>query len=265
MPQRRGRQLNHCESLATLIASLLSHDIRHHLSAVYCNAEFMSESATRATDRKQLFEEVKLAIEDVTRMLDFMLLHAGSEFPSQDVIESFNDLIERTVAAIRPHPHATGVSITTGESSPISALFNKTIVRSAVYNLLLNACFAAQQAGEPGKVEISLHNDDQFVCIRVKDNGSGFPAGVPQNLSQPFVTSGKQGGSGLGLTIADYVAREYDGSLQIESSCPGSTVFALRLAKTALRILDHTFVRPAKRKVSNRKSLNYIRHSHSLK
>jgi signal transduction histidine kinase len=255
--QGSGMQLNRSrlnggrrESLATLIASLLSHDIRHHLSAVYCNAEFMSEPATLATDRKQLFEEVKLAIEDITKTLDFILLNAKSELPSPDVIESFNDLIERTVAAIRPHPHATGVSITAEESPPISALFNKTIVSSAVYNLLLNACFAAQRAPEPGKVEISLHDDHSFVCIRVKDNGLGVPAGVRQNLSQPFVTSDKQGGIGLGITIADYVAREYGGSLQIESSCSGSTIFALRLAKPTLQVVEHAVVPPQEEKPS---------------
>jgi len=270
--QGSGMQLNRsrlnggrCESLATLIASLLSHDIRHHLSAVYCNAEFMSEPATLAADRKRLFEEVKLAIEDITKTLDFILLNAKSELPSPDVIESFNDLIERTVAAIRPHPHATGVSITAEESPSISALFNKTIVSSAVYNLLLNACFAAQRATEPGKVEISLHDDHSFVCIRVKDNGLGVPADVRQNLSQPFVTSDKQGGIGLGITIADYVAREYGGSLQIESSCSGSTIFALRLAKPTLQIVEHALVRPPGRKAINRRSFNYIRHSHSLK
>jgi len=215
--QGSGMQLNRsrlnggrCESLATSIASLLSHDIRHHLSAVYCNAEFMSEPATLATDRKQLFEEVKLAIEDITKTLDFILLNAKSELPSPDVIESFNDLIERTVAAIRPHDHS-------------------------------------------------------FVCIRVKDNGLGVPAGVRQNLSQPFVTSDKQGGIGLGITIADYVAREYGGSLQIESSCSGSTIFALRLAKPTLQIVEHALVRPPGRKAINRRSFNYIRHSHSLK
>jgi signal transduction histidine kinase len=262
--QRSGMQLNQnhlnggrCGSFATLIASLLSHDIRHHLSAVYCNAEFMSEPEALATDRKQLFEEVKLAIEDITKTLDFILLHARNEVPSQNVIESFNDLIERTVAAIRPHPHATGVSITTEESPSISALFNKTIVSSAVYNLLLNACFAAQRAREPGKVEISLCDDHSFVCIRVKDNGSGVPADVRQNLSQPFATSGKEGGMGLGTTIAAYVAREYGGSVQIESSCPGSTIFALRLAKPALQFLEPPKI--------NRRSLNYIRRSHSLK
>jgi signal transduction histidine kinase len=225
-------------SLVASIASFLSHDIRHHLSVVYCNAEFLSESATLETDRKQLFEEIKLAIRNVTQILDFTLLHARSELPAQDGIESFCDLISSTVDAIRPHPHAAGVSISIAESPSTWAVFNRTIVSSAVYNLLLNACFAAQQGSEPGKVEIALREDHQSVYILVKDNGSGIPPGLRQYLFAPFVTSGKQGSLGLGLTIAEYVARAYGGSLQLESSCPGCTIFALRLAKTVLPVLE---------------------------
>ena len=143
-----------CASSATLIASLLSHDIRHHLSVVYCNAEFLSESAIPEDDRKQLFEEVKTAITDATKMLDFILFHAKSELPAQDTMESFNELIERTVSAIRPHPHAEGVDITVSQSPAVYGLFNQTLVNSAVYNLLLNACFAAQRRGRAGNVEI---------------------------------------------------------------------------------------------------------------
>ena len=104
-------------SLVASIASFLSHDIRHHLSVVYCNAEFMSKSATLETDRKQLLEEIKLAIRNVTQILDFTLLQTRSELPAQDGIESFNDLITSTVDAVRPHPHAAGVSISIAESA----------------------------------------------------------------------------------------------------------------------------------------------------
>ena len=250
---------SHCRrSLVASIASFLSHDIRHHLSVVYCNAEFMSESATLETDRKQLLEEIKLAIKNVTQILDFTLLHARSELPAQDAIESFSDLIASTVDAVRPHPHAAGVSISIAESPSTWAVFNRTIVSSAVYNLLLNACFAAQRGNEPGKVEIALREDHQWVHILVKDNGSGVPAGLRQDLFGPFVTSGKQGGLGLGLTIAEYVARAYGGSLQLESSRPGCTIFALRLAKTVLTVLEPASRPRSITKATNGRSRCYI-------
>ncbi len=160
--------------------------------------------------------------------------------PLQQAMESFNDLIEHTVDAVRPHPHATGVRISIGESPLITALFNKTIVTSAVYNLLLNACFAAQRGSEPGSVEVSLREDRQSIHILVTDNGSGVPVGLQRSLFEPFVTSGKPGGAGLGITIAEYVAREYGGRLRLESSCPGCTVFDLELAKAMLPVLQHS-------------------------
>jgi C4-dicarboxylate-specific signal transduction histidine kinase len=255
----RRNEFQFCRrSLVASIASFLSHDIRHHLSVVYCNAEFMSESAILETDRKQLFEEIKLAIKNVTQILDFTLLPTRSELPAQDAIESFSDLITSTVDAVRPHPHAAGVSISVAESPSAWAVFNRTIVSSAVYNLLLNACFAAQRGSEPGKVEIALREDHQSVHILVKDNGSGVPAGLRQDLFGPFVTSGKPCGLGLGLTIAEYVARAYGGSLELESSRPGCTIFALRFAKTALAVLE-----PASRprpitKTTNQRSRGYI-------
>jgi signal transduction histidine kinase len=245
-------------SLIASIASFLSHDIRHHLSVVYCNAEFMSRSANPETDRKQLLEEIKLAIKNVTQILDFTLLHARSELPVQDGLESFSDLITATVDAVRPHPHAAGVSISIAESPSAWAVFNRTIVSSAVYNLLLNACFAAQRGSGPGKVEIALREDHQSVYVLVKDNGSGVPAGLRQDLFGPFVTSGKQGGLGLGLTIADYAARAYGGSLQLESSRPGCTIFGLRFAKTMLTVLQPASRPRSITKTTNRRSRAYI-------
>jgi len=255
----RRNEFQFCRrSLVASIASFLSHDIRHHLSVVYCNAEFMSESATLESDRKQLLEEIKLAIKNVTQILDFTLLQTRSELPAQDAIESFSDLITSTVDAVRPHPHAAGVSISIAESPSTWAVFNRTIVSSAVYNLLLNACFAAQRGSEPGKVEIALREDHQSVHLLVKDNGSGVPAGLRQDLFGPFVTSGKPCGLGLGLTIAEYVARAYGGSLELESSRPGCTIFALRLAKTVLAVLEPASRPRSISKTTNGRSRGYI-------
>ena len=228
----------HGRSSAMLIASLLSHDIRHHLSVVYCNAEFLSAASVLEADRKQLFEEVKVAITDATRMLDFILFHSKGDLPLQDTVGSFSDLIAGAVSAIRPHPHAEGVNIIIGEFPRMCGRFNQTLVSSAVYNLLLNACFAAQQSGRPGNVEITLRLDRHFVSILVKDNGIGLSAEIRQGLPKPFVTCGKRNGTGLGTTIADYVAREYGGHLELECSSPGCTIFALRFAMAVFPVME---------------------------
>jgi hypothetical protein len=72
-----------------------------------------------------------------------------------------------------------------------------------------------------------------------------------QDLFGAFVTSGKPCGLGLGLTIAEYVAHAYGGSLELESTRPGCTIFALRLAKAVLAVLE-----PASRPRSITKATN---------
>ena len=229
----------HTGTPATLVASLLSHDIRHHLSVVYCNAELLSAAATPQVERQELFEELHSAMIDATSLLDFIILQAKNDLRAEPAVESFTELIERTVSSIRPHPHANGVTITIDSSASILASFDTTLLGSAIYNLVLNACFASQRAEDTGKVEVSVREDLQFIRILIKDNGTGVPPSMKQGLCQPLIPSTKHNGRGLGITIAQFVARDYGGSLQLETSSPGCTVFSLRLAKAALRVPTH--------------------------
>jgi nitrogen-specific signal transduction histidine kinase len=57
-------------------------------------------------------------------------------------------------------------------------------------------------------------------------------------LFEPFVSEGKLGGVGLGLTLADRIAREHGGSVTLETSQPGHTVFCLSLAKSTLHSFE---------------------------
>jgi nitrogen-specific signal transduction histidine kinase len=68
----------------------------------------------------------------------------------------------------------------------------------------------------------------------VVDNGPGVSEEIRVTLFEPFVSKGKLGGVGLGLTLADRIAQEHGGSVELESSEPGRTVFCLSLAKATL-------------------------------
>jgi two-component system nitrogen regulation sensor histidine kinase GlnL len=65
------------------------------------------------------------------------------------------------------------------------------------------------------------------VAIGVEDNGPGVPDAIRDRIFYPLV-SGRQGGSGLGLTIAQTLIAEHGGSIEW-SSAPGRTVFTVLL------------------------------------
>jgi two-component system, NtrC family, sensor kinase len=107
-------------------------------------------------------------------------------------------------------------------------------------NLIQNAAEAAPLEG--GRVEIRGWNEDDFLHLSVRDNGTGIS---PENLSKVFnaffTTKEAGAGMGLGLTIAQRVARALGGSIVVHSALQEGTVFTLRVPclKAALKRQPH--------------------------
>jgi len=74
--QKKNRALVESERLATIgrMASSVSHDLRHYLAAVYANAEFLASPVLPASERAELFDEIRLAVNGTTDMLDSLLI-----------------------------------------------------------------------------------------------------------------------------------------------------------------------------------------------
>jgi nitrogen-specific signal transduction histidine kinase len=69
------------------------------------------------------------------------------------------------------------------------------------------------------------------VSVTIVDSGPGVAEGIRESLFDPFVSQGKQRGTGLGLTLAWTVAREHGGDVRLVSDRSGETVFRLTVAR----------------------------------
>ena len=65
------------------------------------------------------------------------------------------------------------------------------------------------------------------LALSIEDNGSGVPEAIRDKIFFPLV-SGREGGSGLGLTIAQTFIAQHNGAIDCES-VPGHTVFTILL------------------------------------
>ncbi|MCB1913611.1 MAG: PAS domain-containing sensor histidine kinase, partial [Rhodocyclaceae bacterium] len=63
--------------------------------------------------------------------------------------------------------------------------------------------------------------------LQVIDNGPGIPEAIRHTLFYPLV-SGRDGGSGLGLSIAQTFVEQHQGMIEVESA-PGRTCFSILL------------------------------------
>ncbi len=77
--------------------------------------------------------------------------------------------------------------------------------------------------------QITLESRRYRLGLRVEiiDNGPGIPEDIREQIFYPLV-SGREGGSGLGLAVAQTLVAQNHGTLECESR-PGHTVFAIFL------------------------------------
>jgi signal transduction histidine kinase len=189
--QRTQRELLDAERLATIgrMASSISHDLRHSLAAVVANAEFLCESNLTPRQREDLYAEIRIAVNQMTDLLESLL-----EF-------------SRTRESVRP---------SYGD------------VRSAaLLNLLLNACEAVP--AEAGKIEIGLRRQGESLEIRIEDNGPGIADAVRDHLFEPFVSHGKENGTGMGLTVVQKILQDHGGDVIVEQTSAKGTTFRVKI------------------------------------
>ncbi|OAI42694.1 hypothetical protein AYO41_00740 [Verrucomicrobia bacterium SCGC AG-212-E04] len=96
--------------------------------------------------------------------------------------------------------------------------------------LLLNLLKNAQEAmPEGGTLRFAVHEDGEWLVWEIADNGGGMPPEVLANVFEPFVTYGKSGGTGLGMTIAKSVAEAHGGNIEIASEAGRGTICVVRV------------------------------------
>ena len=237
--QRTQNDLIDSERLATIgrMASSISHDLRHYLSAMYANAEFLSSDSLPQDEREELFLEVRTAVQGMTDLLDSLLLFTQTGRALQPTQESIAGVIQRSVGMARSHPAARDVRITVDGLSSVEVWIDAKKLGRAIYNLLLNACQAAHRGKGSPFVSLNLVEDERTIRIEVADNGPGVAESIRQTMFLPFVSEGKESGVGLGLTLAQQIAQEHGGSIELKESLDGISIFVITLPKAALDAL----------------------------
>jgi two-component system C4-dicarboxylate transport sensor histidine kinase DctB len=113
--------------------------------------------------------------------------------------------------------------------SDLLVMAGRIRLEQVLVNLLQNA-FEALEATPNPTVRLTVEVTDDWVTLKVIDNGPGLKPEVLDQLFTPFMTT-KPKGLGLGLVIAHDILRDFGGDLSAESSSAGAT-FILRLKVT---------------------------------
>jgi len=227
--QRAQQQLVDSERLATIgrMASSISHDLRHPMTAIMANAEFLSADSLDHRQREDLYKEIRLAIEQMTDLVESLLEFSRARSQMRLVYGSLRKTIERAIQVVRTRSEFGRVQIALSCEGSGEGWFDAKKIERVFYNLVLNACEAILPAA--GKVEISVRETRDHFQIRVADSGPGIPGQIRDKLFQPFISFGKENGTGLGLTVVQKILQDHGGEIVVERTSAESTVFRIIL------------------------------------
>jgi signal transduction histidine kinase len=234
-----NKALLESERLATIgrMASSVSHDLRHYLASVYANAEFLASARFSEQERIDILSDIQVAVHGTTELIESMLIFSRTGNAIRRSHELMANLLDRAVALVRAHPDAASVALVAQYDEPAdtAAVLDGKQIERAIYNLLLNACQSVRAADQAAAVTATLQVQGGKIVLEVVDNGAGVPQNIRENLFEPFVSEGKQKGSGLGLTLAHCIAAEHGGEVVLVSSRPGETIFRMSVVRGAVQ------------------------------
>ncbi len=196
--QTQQRLLN-AERLATIgtMASSISHDLRHPLTAVLANAEFLADADLSPQQREELYLEIRVAVNRLTDLID-SLLELSRPAESLSAAEApIERTISRAIELVQAHPQFQKINVAIESAGVHNAQFDARKMERVFYNLLLNACQAAQGYG--GHVAVTVanharHPGDSHLLTTV-------PAWNPlsvTNYSSHLSATARKTGRGLG-------------------------------------------------------------------
>ncbi|PSN77823.1 hypothetical protein C8B47_20095 [filamentous cyanobacterium CCP4] len=114
-------------------------------------------------------------------------------------------------------------------ASPVTAFWDRRLMRSLLTNLLLNA---ANYSPPDQPIQVALRNDGQQATLTVQDFGRGIPTADLATIRDAFQRGSNVGdrpGSGLGLAIVHTVVTLHRGTWQLNSTEGEGTTVTVQL------------------------------------
>jgi len=227
--ERTQRELLDSERLATIgrMASSISHDLRHSLSAVVANAEFLCEGQLTLAQREELYAEVRVAVNQMTDLIESLLEFSRTRESLRPSYGDVRSVVDRAVQDVRAHPEFQRIQIRTTSDGSTEGWFDFKKLERALLNLLLNACEAV--SNESGKIDVDVRGTGEDAEIRIADNGPGIADAVRERLFEPFVSHGKENGTGMGLTVVQKILQDHGGDVTVERTSTSGTTFRVHI------------------------------------
>lgn len=207
----------------------LAHEIKNPLGGIRGSAQLLERELTSP----QLREYTEVIIAEADRLQDLMNRMLTSHSMMRPAPLNIHDVLERVRRLILAEFPAVTIRRDYDTSLPDIKADREQLIQ-AILNITRNAAQALDGRGEIGlrtrvarQVTLAKRRFRLALELQVTDNGPGIPESIRDKIFYPLV-SGREGGSGLGLSLAQSFIEQHHGVIEVESQ-PGHTCFTILL------------------------------------
>ncbi|MGP1676013.1 MAG: nitrogen regulation protein NR(II) [Giesbergeria sp.] len=226
---REQRQMDQQQANRELIRNL-AHEIRNPLGGLRGSAQLLE----RELERPELREYTQVIIKEADRLQVLMDRLLTPHRPPQIAPLNIHEVLERVRSLVLAE-FPDGICIERDYDASLPDLHgDKEQLIQAVLNVVRNAAQALNGNGEiqfrtraARQVTLAKQRHKLALELRVVDNGPGIPEELRERIFYPLV-SGRDGGSGLGLTLSQTFVQHHQGTIECDSR-PGRTCFTIML------------------------------------
>jgi signal transduction histidine kinase len=208
------------------LAGSIAHEVNNPLEAIL-NLSYLLSVHPSLDEQARVY--ANMLLNEVVRVGDITRRTLSFYRDTTDPVEiDMISLMEGLLKLHEPIMERHSIHLDTRFNRPVSVLARAGELRQVFTNLIGNAIDALPQGGRIA-VSVCCGPNGNGSCVSIADNGQGIPRELRNKIFEPFVSTKRTKGTGLGLWISQGIVRKYGGHIRLRTwTAPSSktgTVF----------------------------------------
>jgi len=207
------------------MAAGIAHEINNPLGIILSNAQDVLNYGQNTKESSESLKSIERNALRAAKIIEGLLSFTR---PTLQVIEPIDlvQLIDETLLFFKQRLRQKNIRIEKSYPDDLMRLCgDKKMIQQLLVKLILNAIHAIKNGGVI-MIGINISGDavDKKLVLQVEDNGIGIPQEDIKKIFDPFFTSRKEDGFGLGLFISKIIVEKHHGNLSASSNIGKGTI-----------------------------------------
>jgi heavy metal sensor kinase len=215
-----------------------SHELRTPLAVIRTTAELALRRTRPPESYRESLAEIAAETERMTQLVEDLLTLARSGTEAVEMPRTSLDLralVREVCAELHSLAESRQIRIETDLGQNPALVSGNAPALRRLFVILLDNALKYSPAG--AEVRLRLSREDGRVSVSIEDSGAGIRAADLPHIFERFYRAGEgfnaEGGHGLGLALADHIARAHGATIEVRSTEGKSSVFRVSFAASA--------------------------------